>query len=142
MTRHFSFIGALPPYRGGISHFTTRMATGMRDRGHRVSGVTFSRQYPSLLFPGKSQFSESGADPIGAPRWIDSINPLSWRRAAAGICELAPDVVVFNYWMPFFAPAYGSATEWWSMDTEFKFDDDGATEELLYVKQARPYGGS
>ncbi len=42
----------------------------------------------------------------------------------------------------YFAPAYGSSTEWWAMDTEFKFDDDGATEEKLYVKQTRPYSGS
>jgi hypothetical protein len=39
----------------------------------------------------------------------------------------------------FFAPIYGSS-DWWAMDVEFKFDDDGADTELLYLKQARPFG--
>ncbi|MBN2193224.1 MAG: hypothetical protein JW751_10450 [Polyangiaceae bacterium] len=45
-----------------------------------------------------------------------------------------------------FSPAYGpasglSGTAWYAMDTEFKFDDRGAGEPRLYVKQARPYPG-
>jgi pyruvate, water dikinase len=43
----------------------------------------------------------------------------------------------------FFAPAYGpgfGSSAWWAMDVEFKFDDIGADEPQLFVKQARPFG--
>lgn len=43
-----------------------------------------------------------------------------------------------------FSPAYGPAAgnnDWYAMDVEFKFDDEGGTEPVLFVKQARPYPG-
>lgn len=107
-SRSLRFVGALPPYRGGISHFTRRTALGMRARGHRVEGITFSRQYPGLLFPGKSQVAPSDEDELRAPRWIDSINPWTWWQCAQRLRAQGPDAVVFNHWMPFFAPAYGT----------------------------------
>ena len=65
-------------------------------------------QYPNFLFPGKTQF-ESGKKPdnIKINTLINSINPFSWIKSANYIRKQKPDVVVFNYWMPFFAMAYG-----------------------------------
>jgi glycosyltransferase involved in cell wall biosynthesis len=103
-------IGPVHPYRGGIAHFTEMTVTGLADRGHDVHPVSFSRQYPELLFPGKTQY-EPGSDAPdavrGAPRLLDSINPVSWFRTGFHLRDEAPDAVVFQYWMPFFAPAYG-----------------------------------
>lgn len=107
-SRHIIIIGPVYPYRGGIAHFSETMWRGLQARGHTVSAVTFSRQYPELLFPGKTQY-ESGSSglPEVAPRRIDSINPLTWRGAARAIATQQPNAVVFQHWMPFFAPAYG-----------------------------------
>lgn len=103
-------VGPVHPYRGGIAHFTEMTVEVLAQRGHEVHPVSFSRQYPELLFPGKTQF-EPDADPPDAvrntPRVLDSINPVSWFRTGFHIRDLAPDAVVFQYWMPFFAPAYG-----------------------------------
>ena len=82
----------------------------LAERGHTVHAVNFSRQYPELLFPGETQLEPgSDAPPVvrGAPRCLDSINPLSWFRTGFHLRDQAPDAVVFQYWMPFFAPAYG-----------------------------------
>ena len=109
--RQIAVVGPMHPYRGGIAHFTEMTVTGLADRGHDVRPVTFSRQYPELLFPGETQYEpESDAPPIvrGAPRMLDSINPLSWIRTAQALRDANPDAVVFQYWMPFFAPAYGT----------------------------------
>ncbi len=98
------------PYRGGIAHFTEIIVTGLADRGHDVRPVTFSRQYPKLLFPGETQYEpESEAPPAvrDAPRPLDSINPVSWFRTGLYLRDQVPDAVIFQYWMPFFAPAYG-----------------------------------
>lgn len=102
-------IGPAHPYRGGIAHFMGTMVRGLNGRGYTAEAVTFTRQYPELLFPGKTQFeTHPAADPIPAQRLIDSINPLSWRKAGQVIATMQPDVVVFQYWMPFFGPAFGT----------------------------------
>jgi glycosyltransferase involved in cell wall biosynthesis len=103
-------VGPMHPYRGGIAHFTEMTITGLAERGHDVRPVTFSRQYPEWLFPGKTQYEpDSDAPPLvrSAPRLLDTVNPLSWIRTAQALRAAAPDAVVFQYWMPFFAPAYG-----------------------------------
>jgi glycosyltransferase involved in cell wall biosynthesis len=76
---------------------------------HDVQIVSFTRQYPSLLFPGKSQI-DPGKPLFNVPTvsLIDSINPISWYRAARYITNQKPDVLIFRYWMPFFAPCFGS----------------------------------
>ena len=107
--RRIVLIGPMYPYRGGIAHFFETMYWGLCERGHTVSAVTFSRQYPAWLFPGKSQF-ETGPPPervVPAVRWLDSVNPVSWFRTAAKIAEGQPDVAIFKYWLPFLAPAFG-----------------------------------
>ena len=105
-------VGPFPPYRGGIAHFTQALLAGLRARGHDVRAVSFSRQYPAFLFPGKTQFepgqTSASRTSGGAPRLISTLNPLSWLRAARHITRQKPDVALFQYWMPFFAPALGA----------------------------------
>jgi len=74
-----------------------------------VKVVSFSRQYPGLLFPGKTQ-DDSGPETIrvDSERLIDTVNPVTWFRAGSRIAAWKPDMVVYKYWMPFFAPAYGT----------------------------------
>ena len=106
--RKIVLVGPATPYRGGIAHFLNATYQGLINRGHEVEVINFSRQYPSLLFPGKTQYESDVADPIPSRRLIDSINPFSWLRTARQIIAGKPDVVVFMHWMPFFAPAYGT----------------------------------
>lgn len=110
-TSHIAVVGPVHPYRGGIAHFTEMTVTGLTERGHDVHPVSFSRQYPSLLFPGKTQLEPDEEAPSSvreASHRLDSINPISWVRTARALRAAAPDAVVFQYWMPFFAPAYGT----------------------------------
>jgi D-inositol-3-phosphate glycosyltransferase len=106
---HLALVGPLYPYRGGIAHFTQSLGRRLEARGHRVSAVTFRRQYPERLFPGRTQFEQTRpADAFDAPRLLDTVDPLSWERTARHLRSLAPDAVVFQHWMPFVAPALGS----------------------------------
>lgn len=107
--RHVALVGPFYPYRGGIVHFLETMYHGLRARGHAVSAATFTRQYPELLFPGKTQYETTPpAHPIPAPRLLDTVNPVTWLATARHLARQAPDAVVFKYWMPFFAPAFGT----------------------------------
>jgi len=99
-------VGPAYPYRGGISHFTQMLAREFQS-AHEVRVVGFSRLYPSLLFPGRTQYDEGGAlVRVESLRLIDSINPMTFARAARAVVEFAPSLVVVQWWHPFFAPAY------------------------------------
>jgi D-inositol-3-phosphate glycosyltransferase len=107
--RKITLLGPVYPYRGGIAQFLEIIYRGLAQRGHDVDAVTFSRQYPELLFPGKTQYeTEAVAPPFAAPRLLDTVNPLTWMRTARHIARSGPDAVLYKYWMPFFAPAFGT----------------------------------
>ena len=102
-------VGTSHPYRGGIAAFTDRLATEFVKEDVDIEVVTFKLQYPSFLFPGKTQYSDSKA-PEGFPisRKVNSINPLNWIKVGNEIRKKNPDIVIFTYWMSFFAPCFGT----------------------------------
>lgn len=102
------YLSTFYPYRGGIAQFNALLYRQL-EKNHKVDAITFKRQYPSILFPGKTQFvtTEDVADPIPSQRWLDTVNPLSYIYTARKIRNLKPDVVLTKYWMTFFAPSLG-----------------------------------
>ncbi len=102
-------LGPAWPYRGGIAAFTERLAHQFLAEGHHVHIVTFTLQYPSFLFPGKTQYSDSPAPAdLNITRLVSSINPFNWLRAARQIARLQPDQLVFMHWLPLMAPCFGT----------------------------------
>lgn len=101
-------LGTAWPYRGGLATFNERLAKQFMEEGHKVEVWTFTLQYPSFLFPGKTQFSSEQA-PKGLliRRELNSCNPFNWLRVGRAIRKAAPNLLVCCYWMSFFAPAYG-----------------------------------
>jgi D-inositol-3-phosphate glycosyltransferase len=102
-------VGPAWPLRGGgMSTFNERLASEYQALGHEVEIVTFSLQYPSFLFPGKSQLSEEAAPAgLNIRVMINSVNPFSWIKTARYIAKQQPDFLIFRYWMPFMAPCLG-----------------------------------
>lgn len=102
-------IGPAYPYRGGIAAFNERLARQFVEEGWNVVLYTFTRQYPSFLFPGKTQFSPDPAPKdLDVRRRIDSINPINWLSVGREIGGMKADVVIFSYWMSFMAPCFGT----------------------------------
>ena len=104
-----TIIGPSYPYRGGIALFSNRFAESLSTAGHEVNIVTFKMQYPSFLFPGKTQFvtDKNGSD-LNITRAINSVNPFNWLTVGKQIKASKPDLVIFKYWMPFMAPCFGT----------------------------------
>lgn len=96
------------PLRGGIAHFNGLLYNELI-KENNVNVITFKRQYPAILFPGKSQI-ESGdkVEEIPADQIVDSVNPLNWLIIGNKIKKDAPDLLIFKYWLPFFAPCFGT----------------------------------
>jgi glycosyltransferase involved in cell wall biosynthesis len=94
-----ALIGPILPFRGGIAQHTTML--------HRAAGrqtdlltISFTRQYPAWLFPGQSD-REPALQGHKEPRVeyiIDSLNPLSWRRAAKRVLAHRSEIVVIPWW--------------------------------------------
>jgi glycosyltransferase involved in cell wall biosynthesis len=96
------------PLRGGIAHFNGLLYNELA-LNHDVDVLTFKRQYPSFLFPGKSQIEDGDSvEEIPSEVIVDSVNPLNWIKIGKRIKRDAPDLIVFKYWMPFFGPAFGT----------------------------------
>lgn len=102
-------VGTAYPYRGGLAAYSERLAREYLKEGHEVEIITFTLQYPSFLFPGKTQYSsEQEPDDLKITRLINTLNPLSWVRAGKIIRRKNADKVIFCYWMAFVAPAFGT----------------------------------
>ena len=102
-------VGTAYPYRGGLSAFNERLAYEYAGRGDEVEIYTFTLQYPSFLFPGKTQYSDEPApEGLTIHRRVNSINPLNWLSVGREIAKKRPDILITKYWLPFMAPCLGT----------------------------------
>jgi len=102
-------IGPAHPLRGGLATFNQRLAKEFIHMGHECSIYSFSLQYPSFLFPGKTQYSDEPAPKgITIHTVINSINPLNWIKTGARLKKERPDIIVVRYWIPVMGPALGT----------------------------------
>ena len=102
-------VGTAYPYRGGLSAFNERLAYEYLQQGDDVEIYTFTLQYPSLLFPGKTQYSDEPAPKgLSIHRRINSVNPLNWLRVGREIARKKPDLLITKFWLPFMAPCLGT----------------------------------
>lgn len=109
MSLKVTILGPAYPYRGGLASIMETLARTFRKRGDSARVLTFTVQYPSLLFPGKSQYRD-GEPPVDVDitRCVSTINPLNWIKVGQLIRREAPDLLVLKYWTPFMAPCFGT----------------------------------
>lgn len=103
-------LGSAYPLRaGGLSTFNERLAEEFMSMGHEVIIYTFSLQYPSFLFPGKTQYAIRPApEKLFIKVKVNSINPLNWWLIGTQIRKENADLLVIRYWLPFMAPCLGT----------------------------------
>jgi glycosyltransferase involved in cell wall biosynthesis len=109
MVNKLVIIGPAWPLRGGLSAFDEKLATQFTEKGIQTKIDTFSLQYPSILFPGKSQYT---TDPkpkdVNISVCINSINPLNWIKIGLQLYREKPDLIIVRFWIPFLAPCLGT----------------------------------
>lgn len=102
-------LGPAYPYRGGLASIMHTMAREYQQRGHEVKIYTFSVQYPSILFPGKTQYVDGPAPAdLHIERVMNTVNPLNWISLGLRLKRERPDMVLMKYWTPFMAPCFGT----------------------------------
>ena len=102
-----AIITPFPPFRGGISKYSYNLYKDL-SKTNEVYVFNFTRQYPSLLFPGKTQYLDSYKNYKSSNvfRVLDSINPFTWKKTADLIIQKKIDKLIFRFWNPFFLPCY------------------------------------
>ncbi len=102
-------VGSAYPLRGGLANYNERLARAYIQAGYNVKIFTFSLQYPGFLFPGKTQYSDEPAPKdLDIEVCLNSVNPLSWRKLGLKIKQLAPDLLIIKFWIPFMGPSLGT----------------------------------
>ena len=103
-------IGSAHPLRGGgVTTFNHRLAKEFIHHGYPCEIYSFSLQYPSFLFPGKTQYTgEPAPEGLLIHSVINSVSPINWIRIGNRLRKENPDIVVVRYWLPFMGPAFGT----------------------------------
>jgi len=104
-----ALVGPVVPYRGGIAQHTTMLHRALGEVCESLT-VSFVRQYPRWLYPGKTDRNEDAAlySIPSVEFLIDSLNPLTWEKAILRIEAFDPDIVVLPWWHVYWAPCF-----WW-----------------------------
>ena len=101
-----ALLGPAHPLRGGIAQYTGSLY-GELERRHRVRIFSFRKLYPRLLFPGSSELDRSpSAWRVPSVRLLRPLSPWSWAATARRVAAWEPELLVFQWWHPFFGPAY------------------------------------
>ena len=99
-------IGPIYPYKGGIAHYTGMMASSLQ-KEHDVEVISFSLQYPRFLY--KKEQKDYKNDCLGFKNTkfiLNTINPVSYFATAMYIKRQKPDLIIYQWWHPYFALAY------------------------------------
>ena len=109
MVKSLVILGPAWPLRGGLSAFDEQLARTFNAMDFPTRIETFSLQYPTLLFPGTSQYTDQPApENVKIHSGINSINPINWIRVGMRIKKERPSLVIVRYWIPFLAPCLGT----------------------------------
>lgn len=101
-------IGPVYPFKGGIAHYTSLMFKALQSK-YDIKMISFKMQYPKILFKKEQKDFENDSFKIDNTLYeINTINPFNWILVANKIKRLKPDLVIFQWWHPYFAPCFWS----------------------------------
>ena len=107
MSMRIALIGPTHPYKGGIAHHTTELAHHLQAAGHEVSLISWSSQYPSILYPRVQRVPD---DKPEMSKFGNTTYPLSWKNPVGwmqvGRSLRGYDMVIVVFVTSIQAPAY------------------------------------
>lgn len=106
--KRIAIIGPVYPYKGGIAHYTGLLCKNLREQ-FETQMISFQMQYPKILFRKEQKDFENNSFEVQDTKYIlHTANPFNWGKCAKQILAGKPDLVIFQWWHPYFAPCYWS----------------------------------
>ncbi|NTU80244.1 MAG: glycosyltransferase [Chloroflexales bacterium] len=114
-------VGPTYPFRGGIAHYTTLLVRHLREAGHTAPLFSFTRQYPRWLFPGRTDRDPSDTPlRVDCEYILDPSNPLTWLRLYRRVRAEHPDVLLLQWWVPYWTPCLTTIAHLVKRNTKIK----------------------
>lgn len=121
-------IGPVYPFKGGISHYTGMMYRALSQKYQTIM-VSYQMQYPKLLFKKEQRDYANDSFKIEDTKyWIHTANPFNWIISAIKIKKEKPDLIIMQWWHPYFAPCD------WTLNKLF-----GKTKKLFVCHNVFPH---
>ena len=99
-------VGPVYPYKGGISHYTGLMYRELCKK-HDVEMLSYKMQYPKILFHKEQMDYSNDSFKIENTNYmLHTANPFNIIKTARYVRKQRPDLVVIQWWHPYFAPCY------------------------------------
>lgn len=106
MNKKIIMIGPVYPYKGGISHYTGLMYRELV-KHYDVEMLSYKMQYPKFLFHKEQRDYSNDSFRIESTKYmIHTADPLNIIKTARYIRKQRPDMVLIQWWHPYFAPCY------------------------------------
>lgn len=97
-------IGPVYPYKGGIAHYTSMLYRTLI-KHHEVTMISYKMQYPRLLYKKEQKDFQSDMFRIEDTQYlIHTADPFNIMRVGKKIKKGKPDLVIIQWWHPYFAP--------------------------------------
>ena len=101
-----TMVGPVYPYKSGIAHYTGLLCKALRKK-YDVEMISFKMQYPRLLFKQEQKdYSGKLFEVDNVKYWIHTANPFNIIRSAAKIRRQKPQLLIMQWWHPYFAPCF------------------------------------
>ncbi|MDE6921268.1 MAG: glycosyltransferase family 4 protein [Lachnospiraceae bacterium] len=99
-------IGPVYPYKGGIAHYTSLLYRALSQR-YDVDMISYKMQYPKFLFKREQKDYQNDVFRVDDAQFlINTANPLNIAGVSFRLKKMHPDLVIMQWWHPYFAPCY------------------------------------
>jgi len=101
-----TMIGPVYPFKTGLSYYVGLLYRQLV-KNHDVTLYSYTMQYPKFMYKKPQKDYEDDVVKIDDAKFVlNSANPFSWISLAGKINKDKPDLVIFQWLHPYFAPCY------------------------------------
>lgn len=119
--RHIILIGPVYPFKGGIAHYTGLLHRALSKK-FRVTMLSFDVMYPRFLYRKSQRDYNNREFKVKSVNYgLKTLNPFNCISMAKKIKEQKADLVLFQWWHPFFTPCYWLLCKFMGKDTRKMF---------------------
>ncbi|MCR5672459.1 MAG: glycosyltransferase family 4 protein [Lachnospiraceae bacterium] len=99
-------IGPVYPYTSGLSYYVSLLYRQL-SKDHDVTLLSYSFQYPQFLYKRPQKDYKEDSLRIDEAKYVlNTADPISCLKTARMINDINPDLVIFQWLHPYFAPCY------------------------------------